>query len=123
MPFAISYAVATNSKSKTIAVLKGNGELADLNLADFLQTTQSYYKIAPFTLDSVTTNPQGTLDKLKQYDLIVVAKPTQAFSEEEKLVLDQYTMRGGKSLWHEPRNVFSKNPLTTNDSSCLTRLW
>ena len=31
--------------------------------------------------------------------MILEAKPTQAFSENEKYVLDQYTMNGGKSLW------------------------
>lgn len=121
--FADAFNKLVNSKSKTIAVLKGNGELADLNLADFLQTTQSYYKIAPFTLDSVATNPQGTLDKLKQYDLIVVAKPTQAFSEEEKLVLDQYTMRGGKSLWLTESVVMDEDSLrnATNSSVSIMR--
>ncbi|WP_372938791.1 gliding motility-associated ABC transporter substrate-binding protein GldG, partial [Seonamhaeicola sp.] len=35
----------------------------------------------------------------KDFDLIISAKPTQPFSEAEKLVLDQFTMNGGKSLW------------------------
>ena len=58
-----------------------------------------YLFIAPFTLDSVATNPQKTLDQIKNFDLIISAKPTKAFTEKEKLVLDQYTMKGGKSLW------------------------
>ena len=31
--------------------------------------------------------------------MIINAKPTQAFSEKEKYVLDQFIMNGGKSLW------------------------
>ncbi|MHA7943694.1 gliding motility-associated ABC transporter substrate-binding protein GldG [Formosa sp. 3Alg 14/1] len=86
-------------KTKKIAILKGNGELEDQYLADFLTTLKDYYYIAPFTLDSVATQPKHTLNTLKDYDLIIAAKPTEAFSEAEKLVLDQYTMNGGKSLW------------------------
>ncbi len=109
--FADGFSQLVNSKAKTIAILKGNGELDDIYIADFLKTMQSYYSIAPFTLDSVGTNPQGTLEKLKQYDLIVVAKPTEAFSENEKLVLDQYTMHGGKSLWLTESVVMDKDSL------------
>ncbi len=97
--FADGFSKLVNPKAKSIAILKGNGELDDIYIAGFLKTMQDYYNIAPFTLDSVATNPQGTLDNLKQYDLIVAAKPSIAFSENEKLVLDQYTMNGGKSLW------------------------
>ena len=47
----------------------------------------------------MASNPQSTLKDIKGFDLIISAKPTEAFTEEEKLVLDQYTMSGGKSLW------------------------
>jgi len=86
-------------KKKKIAVMRGNGELPDAQLADFIKTLQEYYFMAPFTLDSVAENPQETLKELKKYDLLIEAKPTQAFTEKEKYVLDQYTMQGGKSLW------------------------
>lgn len=86
-------------KRRKIAVLKGNGQLENRYIADFITTLRDYYFIAPFTLDSVANNPQRTLDSLAVYDLIISAKPQQAFNEKEKLVLDQYSMRGGKSLW------------------------
>ena len=70
----------------------------DVYIADFLKTIGEHYNIAPFTLDSVTENPQQVLNQLQDFDLIIAAKPTEAFSEEEKFVLDQYTMNGGKSL-------------------------
>jgi ABC-2 type transport system permease protein len=118
--FADGFSKLINTKAKTIAILKGNGELNDLYIADFLQTIQPYYKIAPFTLDSVSSNPQGTLDKLKQYDLIVVSKPTEAFSEKEKLVLDQYTMRGGKSLWLTESVIMDKDSLYNNTGASVS---
>lgn len=97
--FADAFEQLTKEKSKTIAVLKGNGQLSDIYIADFLQTIKPYYNLAQFTLDSVSTNPKSTLKSLKNYDLIISAKPNEAFTENEKLVLDQYTMSGGKSLW------------------------
>ena len=86
-------------KKQKIAVLKGNGELNDIYLFDLLKTLGHYYHLAQFTLDSVETNPRSTLNKLNDFDLTLIAKPTERFSEEEKFVLDQYLMQGGKTLW------------------------
>ncbi|WP_313791343.1 gliding motility-associated ABC transporter substrate-binding protein GldG [Lacinutrix neustonica] len=97
--FADGLSKLVNPKRHKIAILKGNNELPDEYVADFLKTLGQYYYIAPFTLDSVASNPQKTSKSLNTYDLFIAAKPTEAFTEEEKYVLDQYTMHGGKSLW------------------------
>ena len=113
--FADGFKKLVSQKEKKIAILKGNGELSDIYIADFLKTIKEHYFLAPFTLDSVASNPLGTLKNIKEYDLIIVAKPTLAFSEEEKQVLDQYTMNGGKSLWLTESIVMDKDSLY-NDS-------
>ncbi len=97
--FAEAFYKISTEKLKKIAVIKGNGELEDIYIADFLKTIRETYYIGTFTLDSVALKPKESLAALKKYDLIVVAKPTEAFSDEEKFVLDQYTINGGKSLW------------------------
>ena len=97
--FADGFSKLTNPKRRKIAILKGNKQLEDKYIANFVKKLGEYYYIAPFTLDSVASNPQSTLKDIKGFDLIISAKPTEAFTEEEKLVLDQYTMSGGKSLW------------------------
>lgn len=89
----------TKAKQKKIAVIKGNGELQDVLMAKFLLQVRESYFIGPFTLDSVAKNPIGSLETLKKYDLAVIAKPTATFTDEEKQVLDQYIMNGGKTLW------------------------
>lgn len=86
-------------EKKRIAVIKGNGQLEDMRLADFLTTVRDYYNIGAITLDSVAGNPQKVLDQLNTYDLAIIAKPTQAFTDVEKYVLDQFIVHGGKSLW------------------------
>lgn len=109
--FAEGFQKLVVPKSKKIAILKGNGQLDDIYLADFLTSVKELYYIAPFTLDSVMSNAAGTLKELNGYDLIISAKPSQAFTEEEKLVLDQYTMNGGKSLWLTESVLMDKDSL------------
>ena len=89
----------TKAKQKKIAIIKGNGELQDILMAKFLLQVRESYFIGPFTLDSVSNNPMGSLQALAKYDLAVIAKPTESFSEEEKQVLDQFIINGGKTLW------------------------
>ncbi len=97
--FADALHKVSSEKKQTIAVIKGNGELDDIYVASFLRKLGQYYRIASFTLDSVERNPQQTLELLNRYDLSIIAKPTQRFSEKEKFTLDQYITNGGKSLW------------------------
>jgi gliding-associated putative ABC transporter substrate-binding component GldG len=89
----------TKEKQKKIAVMKGNGELQDVQIAKFLIQVRESYHIGPFTLDSVAKNPMGSLDALQKYDLAIIAKPTETFTDSEKQVLDQFIINGGKTLW------------------------
>lgn len=89
----------TKAKQKKIAVIKGNGELQDILMAKFLLQVRESYHIGPFTLDSVAKSPVASLKALEKYDLAVIAKPTETFSDAEKQVLDQFIINGGKTLW------------------------
>lgn len=97
--FANAFHTIIKSKNKKVAIIKGNGELHDLLLADFIKQVRENYYIGTFTLDSVAKRPQETLAYLKKYDLAIIAKPTERFTDEEKLVLDQFVMNGGKTIW------------------------
>ncbi|KAF2327197.1 gliding motility-associated ABC transporter substrate-binding protein GldG [Flavobacterium daemonense] len=89
----------TKDKQKKVAIIKGNEELHEVHIAKLLRQIKESYYIGPFTLDSVAKDPNGTLNALKKYDLAIIAKPTEAFSDEEKEVLDQFVMNGGKTIW------------------------
>ncbi|MEM6895672.1 MAG: gliding motility-associated ABC transporter substrate-binding protein GldG [Bacteroidota bacterium] len=97
--FADAFTKLTLQQKKRIAVLRGNGQLEDPFLADYLTTLKEYYNIGVITLDSVSTTPKKVLDQLNQFDLAIMAKPTEAFTENEKFVLDQFIVGGGKSIW------------------------
>ncbi|MFT5761590.1 MAG: ABC-2 type transport system permease protein [Polaribacter sp.] len=90
--------IGRKNKQK-IAILSGNGELEDIYLYSFLKEVATKYSLAKFTLDSVLTNPQKTLQDLTNFDLAIIAKPTIKFSDNEKLTLDQFITNGGKTLW------------------------
>jgi gliding-associated putative ABC transporter substrate-binding component GldG len=97
--FANAFNTITHEKSKKIAVIKGNGELHDLLMADFIKQVREQYMIGTFTLDSVANNPTQSLAYLKKYDLAIIAKPQEKFTDQEKQVLDQFIINGGKTLW------------------------
>lgn len=121
LEFALAngFATVVKEKTKKVAVLKGNGELEDVFMGDALKSIRENYFIAPFTLDSVSHSPERTLQQLKDYDLAIMAKPTEQFSDEEKLVLDQYIMNGGKMLWLLDAVTIEMDSLYNNEGSTL----
>jgi len=113
--FADGFNKLVHPKKRKVAVIKGNGELEDKYVVNFFTTLREYYYIAPFTLDSALISPVKTLEQIKEFDLIVVANPTEAFSEKEKYILDQYTMNGGSSLWLIDAVELKKDSVSGND--------
>jgi ABC-2 type transport system permease protein len=75
-----------------IAFIEGHGEIGETGVADLTLSLARF-----FTIDRGSINGKaGILDK---YSAIVIAGPETAFDEPDKLVIDQYVMRGGKVLW------------------------
>ena len=109
----------TKDKQKKVAVIKGNGELQDVLMAKFLMQVRESYHIGPFTLDSVAKNPIGSLDALEKYDLAIIAKPTETFSDAEKQVLDQFIINGGKTLWLVDQVAIEMDSLYNSSGSTL----
>ncbi|APG64867.1 gliding motility-associated ABC transporter substrate-binding protein GldG [Tenacibaculum todarodis] len=97
--FANALNILTQNNKKKVAIISGNGELQDIELYSFLSEVGKKYHLAKFTLDSVATNPQKTLQGLTNFDLAIIAKPTEKFTAEEKFTLDQFITNGGKTLW------------------------
>src|SRR5690606_27197037 len=117
--FADALTKLSITEKKSIAVLKGNGQLEDIHMADFLGSIRDYYNIGPITLDSVATGAQKVLDQLRNFDMVLVAKPTEAFDEAEKYVLDQYMVQGGKSLWLVDRVAMEMDSIYAGGGSAL----
>ncbi len=97
--FADAFTKLGVGEKKKVAVLRGHGELDDIYLSDFVNTLQEYYAVSPFLLDTLGRTPQSVLRELEAFDAAIIAKPTKTFNDAEKLILDQYMVKGGKTLW------------------------
>ena len=89
----------TGARKPAIANLRGKGQLPDINMSDLLLELREYYRIGAYNLDSVPANLGQAIQQLSAYDLIIDAKPTEPYTETEKVLIDQYLMQGGKMLW------------------------
>lgn len=76
-----------------VAYAVGNGEPTGYNTEDLVRNTlQQEYKFFTINLNTQPVVP-------KEFNVLVLVKPTQPFSNEEKLKLDQYVMNGGKIIF------------------------
>ena len=81
-----------------VAILKGHDELNDVYLTDFLNSEKDYYQFERLKLNGKTSVFE--LEKvLNNYDALMVVKPSKSISEKEKLLIDQFIMQGGKTMW------------------------
>jgi gliding-associated putative ABC transporter substrate-binding component GldG len=97
--FADAFTKLTLIEKQAVAILRGHGELDDIRIFGFQSALVDYYNLGAFDLTAFPDDPEKTLSNLERFDLIIVPKPTKKFTDQEKYILDQYTMRGGKSLW------------------------
>ncbi|MBK6619862.1 MAG: gliding motility-associated ABC transporter substrate-binding protein GldG [Saprospirales bacterium] len=79
-------------QKQVIAFTAGQGEAYDIYTRDIVGALRPYYDFGRFFLDSNYMVPP-------QIDLLIVAKPTQPFTEQDKFKLDQYIMSGGKVIF------------------------
>lgn len=84
--------VVTRKEYKKVAFIEGHDELNASQVADITRELMQYYRVNRLTLN-------GEVDVLNDYDVAVVAKPRKTWSEADKLVMDQFIMRGGKVAW------------------------
>src|SRR2546423_7722044 len=82
----------TQSQKPSVAYIIGNGEPTGPETYDLTQAVRERYQFNTFDL---------TKQKFISPDInvLIIAKPTIQFTEEEKIKMDQYVMRGGKILF------------------------
>ncbi len=79
-------------EKKSVAFLMGQGELPWLAVSDAAQLLQYYYQVDFVDPDTLGADPE-------RYHALIVAKPSERFTERDKYIIDQYIMRGGRVLW------------------------
>jgi ABC-2 type transport system permease protein len=90
-----------------IALIEGHGELDKIETASLATMLAEFYVVDRIALNEqlYSLTERIMVDSLKafkvktKYDVIIIAKPTQPFSEKDKFIIDQYVMYGGKVFW------------------------
>lgn len=76
-----------------VAYSNGNGEPAGATVYDLIENVlRKNYGLFTINMATEPVIPDT-------FKLLMIVKPSISFSEEEKLKIDQYVMRGGKVLW------------------------
>lgn len=89
--FLKAFNTLTNQEKPMVAYSYGNGEPTNIKTYDILQTLQKDYQLFTFDLNKRAVIPDT-------FNVLMIVKPSQQFTEAEKLKIDQYLLRGGKVL-------------------------
>lgn len=100
----------TQKEIQKIAFIEGHGELSDYNTWDISLALSRYFQIDRGVLGTDAS-------VLDDYKAIIIAAPTQPFSENDKYIIDQYIMRGGRVLWLIDGVRLDENSLSTTGMS------
>jgi len=95
-----------NTEVRKIAFIEGHAELTEPETYDICKSLSRYFQIDRGVLGS-------NASILKDYQAIIIAKPTQPFSESDKFIIDQYIMNGGNVLWLVDGVRIAKENLST----------
>ncbi len=85
----------------------GRGEPNRVEMADFINSLNSFYKVGRVNLDSIPFLSE-------EVKVLIVADPTEPFSEKDKFKIDQYMMRGGRVLWLVDKLVVNVDSIARN---------
>ena len=97
--FASNIKAITEDEKKNIGILINQDELGPEQFQGFMEMALESYNAGPIIPQNQTELSLADVPKLKQMHALVIAKPRKAFTENEKVILDQYIMNGGKTLW------------------------
>ncbi|MEI7490436.1 MAG: gliding motility-associated ABC transporter substrate-binding protein GldG [Bacteroidota bacterium] len=98
--------VLTRITKPRIAILEGQGELTDMETFDLERALSQFYNVDRVTLNhkinalTIRIKLDSLHDRLaNKYKALIIAKPGKPFDEKDKFLIDQFIMRGGKTLW------------------------
>ncbi|MBO7234455.1 MAG: gliding motility-associated ABC transporter substrate-binding protein GldG [Paludibacteraceae bacterium] len=93
-----------------IAFIEGHGELSEYHTWDISRALSRYFQI-----DRGQLNNDPSI--LSPYKAIIIASPREKFTEQDKFIIDQYIMNGGRVLWLLDGVRLDENSLSTTGIS------
>jgi ABC-2 type transport system permease protein len=82
---------ATQKTLKRVGFLQGHGELSFAQTQRARALISNYYNIKDVTIND-------SLAALNDIDGLIIARPTQKFSDKDLYIIDQFLMRGGRLM-------------------------
>ena len=113
----------SNNDVGNIAFTKDHGELSDLEVADIAWELRETYSVQNVELgeriNSLTrrVGDSASNEVVKNFDMVIIAKPDSSFSERDQFLIDQYIMHGGKIIWLVDPVKASMDSLHVNTST------
>lgn len=89
----------TSEDRKNIGVLVNQDELRPDEFQGFMEMALENYNTFPIIPKNQKELTLEDVPNLQRTDALVIAKPRKAFTDTEKVILDQYIMNGGRTLW------------------------
>lgn len=77
---------------KHIAFIEGHGECQAIETASLEADLKDQYEVSHIEI-------KGQLNALAGIDCIILAGPQELVNEQDKYIIDQFIMKGGKSIW------------------------
>ena len=117
LEFAMVEAIRSlvQTEVQRVAFLEGHGELEERDVYDLTQQLAQYYQVDRGVLGKEV----GVLD---DYAALIIADPQIPFSEEDKYIIDQYIMQGGRVLWVLNGVKFSNDILSSQGFTPIVAL-
>ncbi|MCH2215717.1 MAG: gliding motility-associated ABC transporter substrate-binding protein GldG [Flavobacteriales bacterium] len=104
---------------KKVAFVEGHGELSPIETKSIETELEKHYDVDRVDIsgmiNSLSRNIAGEGSRFNRYDAIIVARPTEEFSEQDKYIIDQFVMLGGKVVWMLDAMQVSMDSLLTSD--------
>ena len=91
----------SKNKKENIAILTGHNDFIEKQTSFFKKSIEEKYNIEYFNIKEFTdpNSIDKQIKRLEYYKTIIIAKPIKSFTDLDKFIIDQYIMRGGKTIW------------------------
>lgn len=90
--FASAISQLLQPERPLVGYMLGHGQPEGSNVYDALKTLHEIYQVDTINLKHDPFIPQ-------EFDAVLFVRPLEAFTEQDKLKIDQYVMHGGKVFW------------------------
>lgn len=103
----------TQVETPRVGYIAGNGQPLDNSIYDLMQQTlKPNYSVNILPIDQFPVVPE-------EFHVLIIVKPNIRFTDQQKLKLDQFVMRGGKIIWALDNLYASMDSLQRSEGSFI----